>query len=274
VRAWIAYNYADWREARQKNSSWRNNPTLTGYMYLSVPRREFLARAVYNPGAEVGNHPKLPEPLKVAMKAVRWSSTLYIRPGLFHMEYGWPYELGFFLGKPDGNFFLAVEGGTVLRFEDASVLYGLAFRARGFAKFEYSTGGSFGAAISARADFALGAKLIAYLSANVSESMFYGVITLDVTLAFSVRMWLKTRWFSLSISFSRSITIHVGIELLVEPSGLAARIEASVAVGAFGRTLSLGIGFTLGSGGRLVMARDGSGNGAGRDTGTPASGLG
>lgn len=255
LRAWIAYNYADWREARKTNAAWRSNPTLTGYLYLSAPRREFLARAVYNPGAEVGDHPKLPNELKTAMKAVRWSSTLYIRPGLFHMEYGWPYELGFFLGDPNGNFYLSVEGGTVLRFEDASILYGLAFRARGHIRFAYDTGGDFGAAVQARAELALGAKLIAYLSANVSDSMFYGVITLDITLEFSVRMWLRTKWFSLSIGFSRSITIHVGVELLVQPNGLAARIEASVAVGAFGRTLSVGIGFTLGSAGQLANAR-------------------
>lgn len=255
LRVWIAYNYADWRDGRRTHAGWTSNPSLTGYLYLSVPRREFLARAVYNPGAEIGDHPKLPDELKAAMKAVRWSSTMYIRPGLFHMEYGWPYELGFSVGKPNGNFFLSVEGGTVLRFEDNAILYGLAFRARGFAAFSYDTGGSFGAAITARADFALGAKLIAYLSANISDSMFYGVITLDLTLEFSVRMWLRTKWFSLSCGFSRSITIHIGVELLIQPSGLAAQIEASVAVGAFGRTLSLGIGFTLGSAGQLTEAR-------------------
>lgn len=255
VRAWVAYNYADWRQATAEKAAWRNNPTLTGYMYLSAPRREFLARAVYNPGAEVGEHPKLPDELKAAMKAVRWSSTLYIRPGLFHMEYGWPYELGFSLGNPSGDFHLVVEGGCVLRFEDSAVLYGLAFRARGFAKFGYDSGGSFGAAITAHAEFALGAKLIAYLSSDVAQSMFYGVISLDVTLEFSVRMWLDTRWFSLSASFSRSITIHVGIELLFEPAGIAGRVEASVTVSAFGRSLSLGIGFPLGDSVRLNNAR-------------------
>jgi hypothetical protein len=255
LRIWIAYNYADWRDGRRNNSAWTNNPSLTGYMYLSVPRREFLARAVYNPGADIGEHPKLPSELKMAMKAVKWSSTLYIRPGLFHAEYGWPYELGFSVGKPDGNFFLSVEGGTVLRIEDLSVLYGLAFRARGFAAFAYDTGGDFGAAITAHANFALGAKLIAYLSANTSDSMFYGVITLDLSLEFSVRMWLRTKWFSLSCGFSRSITIHIGVELLIQPGGLAARIEATVNVSAFGRNLPLGIGFSLGSSGRLAEAR-------------------
>ncbi len=255
VRAWIAYNYADWRQARLDKAPWRDKPTLTGYMYLSAPRREFLARAVYNPGAEIGKHPELPEALKAAMKAVRWSSTLYIRPGLFHMEYGWPYELGFSLGDPSGNFFLAVEGGCVLRFEDSAVLYGLAFRARGFAKFADDTGSDFGAAITAHADFALGAKLISYLSSDIAQSMFYGVILLDVTLEFSVQIWLRKEWCCLSTEFSSSLTIHVGIELLFEPKGIAGHVEASVTVSAFGRSLSLGIGFDLGDSGRLNDAR-------------------
>jgi hypothetical protein len=255
VRAWIAFNYADWRDAMRNRAAWTTNPALRGYMYLSAPRREFLARAVYNPGAEIGNHPKLPEPLKQAMQRVRWSSTLYIRPGLFHMEFGWPYELGFSLGKPSGNFYLNVEGGTVLRYEDAAILYGLAFRARGFIGFAYSTGGNIGASVSARADIAVGAKLIAYLAEHVGDSMFYGNIVLDITIVFSVRMWLKSRWFSASASFSASLTVHVAVELLVQPGDLAAHVEASISVSAFGRSLSLGVGFNLGPQDRLVEAR-------------------
>jgi hypothetical protein len=255
LRLWVAYNYADWRKGKADKAAWIDKPTLTGYMYLSAPRREFLARAVYNPGAEIGDHPKLPDELKQAMKAVKWSATMYVRPGLFHIEYGWPYELGFSIGKPDDTFYLSVEGGTVLRIEDASVLYGLAFRARGLIKFGVDTGGDVGASISGRADLALGAKLIAFLSANVSDSMFYGVITLDVTIEFSIRVWINLRFFSASGSFSRSITIHIGVELAVMPAGIAAQIEASVAVSAFGRTLSLGIGFSLGDGNLLNAAR-------------------
>lgn len=255
VRAWLAYNYADWRAARTSKASWRDNPSLTGYMYLSAPRREFLARAVYNKGADIGEHPKLPEPLVKAMKAVRWSSTLYIRPGLFHMELGWPYQLGFDLGKPDDTFYLKVEGGTVLRYEDSAVLYGMALRARGVVKFEQEKGGSFGGAVSARAEFALAAKLIAYLSSRVTDSMFYGVLALDVTVRFTVRLWLRKKWLSLSTSFSQSLTIHVGIELLMEPAGIAAKVEASVSVRAFGRGLTIGIGFPLGDQSRLAEAR-------------------
>lgn len=255
LRAWVAYNYNDWREAKDKGGApWQTAPSLRGYMYISAPRREFLARAVFEPGTPVGEHPPLPPQLKYAMERVRWSSTLYIRPGLFHMELGWPYELGFSLGEPSDVFYVAVEGGTVLRYEDEAMLYGIAVRGRGHVHLEASTGGSFGASVSAHAGFAVAAKLIAYLSAHVQESMFYGEITLDLTLTFSIRVWLKTRWFKLSAGFSQSLTVHVGIELVVEPKGIGGHVEASVAVRAFGRTLRVGIGFTFGSD-RLEEAR-------------------
>jgi hypothetical protein len=256
IRLWVAYNYNDWRKARMGgDASWRQRPSLRGYMYLSVPRSEFLARAVFDPNGPIGDHPKLPEPLKKAMQIARWSSTMYVRPGLFHMEFGWPYELGFNIGEERGNFFLAVEGGTVLRFEDFAMLYGLAFRARGHASFSADTGGDFGAAVSAYAAFALSAKLIAYLSLRISESMFYGEITLDLTLQFSVRMWLRTKWFSLSAGFSMSITVHIAVELLLAPAGPAGRVEASISVSAFGCGLSLGIGFAFGNADSLAAAR-------------------
>ena len=97
------------------------------------------------------------------MKAVRWSSTLYIRPGLFHHGVWLALRARILPRQSERNFYLSVECGTVLRFEDLAILYGMAFRARGHIRFAYDTGGSFGAAVSARAEFALGAKLIAYL---------------------------------------------------------------------------------------------------------------
>ncbi|MEH6435861.1 hypothetical protein [Massilia sp. DD77] len=256
LRAWIAFNYSDWRKARLAGGApWQNKPTLTGYMYLSVRKQEFLARMVSHPDCEVGEHPKLYEPLVKAMKAVRWSSTLYVRPGLFHQELGWPYELGFAINKPEDKFFLSVEGGTVLRVEDAALLYGLAFRARGHIKFEASTGGDFGASVSAVASIALAAKFIAYLAADTSKALLYGAVSLDITIDFSVSVWIDTDFFSDSLDFTASFTIHVAAELAITSDGVSGRIEASVSVGAFGRSLSLGIGFDIGSRVELEDAR-------------------
>lgn len=255
VAGYIAYNYADWRKAsRSGTEAWQNNPGLRGYMYLSVPRREYLARALYEPGAPIGDHPKLPDALKRAMQGVRWSSTTYIRPGLYHQEFGWPFQLGFVMGSEADPFFMSVEGGTVLRYEDASLLYGIAFRAKGRLRFAGEVGGDFGASASAEAAFAVGAKLIAYVGSAVAESMFYGQITLDLTVTFSVQVWLKTKWFSASAGFSASLTVHVSAEIVFTPAGLGADVQASVEVGAFGRSLSIGVGFSFGAG-RLAEAR-------------------
>lgn len=255
LRAWIAFNYSDWRAARMKGGEpWQQKPALTGYMYVSVRKQEFLARLVSHPDCEIGTHPALYPPLIQAMKAVRWSSTLYVRPGLYHHEMGWPYELGFAINSPQDNLYLSVEGGTVLRIEDASLLYGLAFRARGHMRFAAGTGGDFGASVSALASFALAAKFIAYLSAGSERSMLYGTLSLDITIEFSVHVWLDTKFFSASADFAASFTIHVAAELAITTS-VSGRIEASVSVGAFGRSLTLGIGFGIGSQTDLGEAR-------------------
>ena len=94
ARAWVAVNYNDWFEALA-TAPWKENPSMRGYLYLSVPRREFLGRYLADPNGHIGSHPQLPEPLVKSMRSVRWSSTLYVRPGLFHVEFGWPFELGF-----------------------------------------------------------------------------------------------------------------------------------------------------------------------------------
>ncbi|MHC2622496.1 hypothetical protein ACVIW2_004528 [Bradyrhizobium huanghuaihaiense] len=262
ARVWIARNYADWHDS-SVNDGWRNNPTLRGYVYLSVPRKEFLGRLIADGTGDVeGTHPKLPAPLVKAMKNIRWSATTYIRPGLFHQEFGWPYELGFTFEERQsgGSFQIVCEGGLINRIEDGSMLYGIAFRARGYAQFGGQVGGrSFGASVAARADFAIDAKFIAYISVKrFSETLFYGSIAFDISLSLQVRVWLE---FSvgftdihLEVGFSISLTISIALEAAATPNSIAARGAASVAVGAFGRHIRLGIGFAINPG-RLDEAR-------------------
>ncbi|MFG1201795.1 hypothetical protein V5F29_05330 [Xanthobacter aminoxidans] len=253
-RAFLSVNYADW--IKGAGASWQQNPPLRGYMYISVPRRQFLARLIADPGGHIGEHPKLPEPLVKAMRATRWSSTLYIDETMFHQEFGWPYELGFTLSDENGNFGLTAEGGTVLRIIDGAVLYGIAFRARGFARFSGSVGGSsLGASVEARADFAIDAKLIAYLSvARPADTFFYGALAIDLTLGFRVSVWLSFKVFGheirLSASFSLSLTISVAVELVIAARSpmVGGKLAASIAVGAFGRTLRLGVGLSFNTG--------------------------
>ncbi|WP_316189801.1 hypothetical protein [Bradyrhizobium sp. SZCCHNS1054] len=262
ARVWIARNYADWHDS-SVNDPWRNNPTLRGYVYLSVPRKEFLGRLIADGTGDVeGKHPELPAPLVKAMKNIRWSATTYIRPGLFHQEFGWPYELGFTFEEKlgGGSFQIVCSGGLINRIEDGAMLYGIAFRAKGYAQFGGQVGGrSFGASAVARADFSIDAKFIAYISVKrFSDTLFYGSISFDVSISLQVRIWLE---FSvgftdihLEVGFSVSLTISIALEAAAEPAALAARGSASVAVGAFGRHVRLGISFAINPG-RLDEAR-------------------
>ncbi|MGY8632549.1 hypothetical protein RAD15_08640 [Bradyrhizobium sp. 14AA] len=260
ARVWIARNYADWHDSSATADAWRTNPTLRGYVYLSVPRKEFLARMIADGTGDVeGKHPELPAPLVQAMKAIRWSATTYIRPGLFHQEFGWPYELGFTFER-GSNFQIVCQGGLVNRIEDLSILYGIAFRAKGFAQIGGSIGGrSFGASVVARADFSIDAKFIAYLSIKrFNDTLFYGALAFDVSISLQVRVWLE---FSvgftdihLEVGFSLSLTISIALEVAVSPNAIGGRAAASVGVGGFGRSIRLGIGVGFNEG-ALVTAR-------------------
>ncbi|WP_313913600.1 hypothetical protein [Tahibacter sp.] len=253
VRAWLCVNYADWVNGR--GQTWQSRPGLRGYMYISVPRRQFLARAVADPNGHIGEHPKLPAPLVAALKGTRWSSTLYIDESVFHQEFGWPYELGISLKDDNGNFGLDAEGGTVLRIADGALLYGIAFRAKGFAQFSGRVGNSsLGASVEARAEFALSARFIALLSARrASDSFFYGALKLDVSLLFRVAVWLSFKiWrhrIHLEARFCLELCISVAVELVLSAgSGLGGRLQASIAVRALGRSLRVGVGLSFNNG--------------------------
>ncbi|MEP2980442.1 MAG: hypothetical protein ABJO86_13205 [Lentilitoribacter sp.] len=251
VRAWIATNYNDWFTA-SSGADFKERPTLRGYLYFSLPRKELLARFLSDPTGIVGKHPELPKELTQAIEATRFSSTLYIRPGLYHIEFGWPYELGFDLGDRNGNFFLSLSAGLVFRIEDATMLYGIAFRASGKLSFGGEVGNAnFGASAVARVEFLLGARFIAYLAPlSPKDTLFYGEVYLGLTLEFGVAIWMSfkifRKRFTIRIGFSIYLTISVAAEVVLSGSGIGARVFASVGVRGFGRTLSLGVGFSFG----------------------------
>lgn len=253
VRSWVSVNYADWIGAGE-NAALKSNPTQRGYLYLSAPRQEFLARFIADGKGHVGNHPPLPDTLKQAIERTRFSATLYLRPGLFHFELGWPYELGIDMGDRNGDFYIGCSGGLIHRIEDAGMLMGIAFRGAGHARFSGRVGGdSLGASASASASFALEAKALAYLSLKAREgSMLYGSFQLNVTVSVAVAVWLRFKvWrytVSLSAGFSLSLSLSVAVELvLLEGAGIGGRAHVAIGVQAFGRSLSLGIGFKFGS---------------------------
>ncbi|MCC8968924.1 hypothetical protein [Bradyrhizobium brasilense] len=253
ARAWIAVNYWTWDHSISTDPL-RDHPSLRGYMYVSVPRQEFLARLVASRDGIIGDTPPLHPALKTMLQAADWSSTLFIRPGLFHQEFGWPYELGFALKDEKGNFGVDCRGGMILRIEDGAVLQGVAFRASGFAQFGGSVGGgSLGASVYARADFAIDAKFISYISLKrLDETLFYGSLAFSITLRVSVRVWLDLGsgpfHIHLEVGFSASFCLTVALELAASPRGLAGRGAAHLSVSAFGRSLGLGIGFGFNEG--------------------------
>ncbi|MER8523317.1 hypothetical protein NKH56_28855 [Mesorhizobium sp. M1076] len=250
IRAWVSVNYNDWASSGL-NEPWKSNPTMRGYLYFSVPRKEFLGRFLSDGKGYVGNHPELPKALADAISATRFSATLYIRPGLFHAELGWPYELGFSLGEPDGKFYLSLSGGLIHRIEDASLLNGIAFRANGSVYLEGRVGGSsLGAAAVARANFAIEAKVLSYLSLkNFGESFYYGYLRIDVAVLVSVEVWISFKIFGkrirLSVGFSLHLAVSIALEAVIGAKGIGGRAHVSIGVCAFGRTLSVGIGFSF-----------------------------
>jgi hypothetical protein len=260
VRAWLSVNYADWIGAGE-NASLKSQPTQRGYLYLSAPRKEFLGRFISDGSGYVGDHPPLPQPLKDAIRTSAFSATVYIRPGLFHFELGWPFELRMQYGDPNGNFHLDCRGGLIHRIEDGAMLLGIAFSAAGFARFSGRVGGdSLGASASAQATFALEAKALAYLSLrSFSDTMLYGSFQLNVTVAVAVEVWLRFKVWRFTVSlragFSLSLSLAVAVELVIlAGEGIGGRAHVAIGVRAFGRSLSLGIGFAFGSD-KLDIAR-------------------
>lgn len=256
VRSWIAVNYADWVSGGM-NAEFKSRPTQRGYLYISVPRQEFLGRFIADRKGFIGEHPKLPDALKKAIGSTDFSATLYIRPGLFHFELGWPFELGMHFGDPDGDFHLGLRGGLVQRIEDLALLTGIAFRGTGHVQFVGRVGGdSLGASVVARADFAIESKFLSYLSLrSPGESMLYGSMQLDITVHAKVEVWLRFKVFgrkiSLSGGFSLSLSISVGLELVImlgrDIGGrdIGGRAHVAIGVRAFGRSLSVGIGLSF-----------------------------
>jgi hypothetical protein len=246
VRAWLAVNYHDWVNAENRDDI-ASNPTLRGYLYISAPRQELLARLLSDPRGYIGKNPEYPPQLIEAFRGVKWSSTLYIRPGLFHFEYGWPYELEIKIEKE--NFGIICQGGMVFRVEDSAMLHGIAFRATGYARIGGQAGGSsLGASVRAEARFSLEGKFISYISVrNFQDSLFYGSIGFACTVKFEVRVWLRFKVgpvkVKLEASFSLQLSLSVALEIAIGPDLIAGRGSARIGVSAFGRTLSLGVGF-------------------------------
>jgi hypothetical protein len=248
MRGYLGVNYADFRANKD---NFRERPGLRGYLYISAPRSELLARMVGDSKGHIGERfPGLQkgQVLRRAVESVDWSATLYIRPGLFHYELGWPDQLAVRL-VDSKNMKVTLRGGMIFRAADDGLLWGYNIEADAWLAFGGSTGGSIGVAVEASLQARFVARLIAYLSWRFQGSMVYGLVALDASLAFSVRAWMEVDLgftsFTLRIGFSYAVQFSAAIELAITTEGVGGRADARIAVSVFGCTLSVGVGFAF-----------------------------
>ena len=262
LRGWLGTNYIDYLNDKD---GLRSNPGLRGYLYISAPHKRLLARAIGDSKGYIGNRiPALAKtgdsepPLRKALRSIDWSVTLFIKPGLFHYEMGWPDQLVVRLMDAP-NMRVTVRGGMIFRAADDGLLWGYNIEADAFFRFGGSLQiGPVGVAGEASLDAHLVARVICYLSWRIKGSMVYGLIALDASLAISIRAWLEVDLgftsFTIRISFSRSLQLSASVEMVISTEGVGAQVHARVAISAFGCTLSVSIGFTLGAS-QLAEAR-------------------
>jgi len=251
ARGWLGVNYHTFLE---NNDNFRERPGFRGYLYISVPRSELLLRAIADSKGFIGpNWPEVAEGmiLRKAVQSVDWTTTLYIRPGLFHYEMGWPDQLVVRL-VDEPNMRVVVRGGMIFRAAEEGLLFGYNIGADALIRFEGRAGGSIGVAVVAQLDARFVARVIAFLSSKFTGSLVYGLVSLDANLIFSVEAWMDVDLgftsFTIRIGFSFSVQFSAAIELAISDKGVGGRVNARIAVQAFGCTLAVGVGFTFNSG--------------------------
>jgi hypothetical protein len=252
LRGWVGTNYIDYLNDKD---DLRSNPGLRGYLYISAPQQRLLARMIGDSKGYIGDRiPALAEgsPLRKALQSVDWSATLFIKPGLFHYELGWPNQLSARLFD-DENMRVTVRGGMIFRAAEDGLLWGYNIEADAYFRFGGSVQiGPVGVCAEATLTASLLARVICYLSWRFAGSLIYGLVALDAKLVVNFRAWMEIdlgiKKFTIRIGFSRTLQFSAAIELALSPEGIGARVNARVAVSVFGATLSVSVGFVLGSG--------------------------
>ncbi|OAI20872.1 hypothetical protein A1359_20235 [Methylomonas lenta] len=258
ANGWLGYSYYDWDKGRLIGANdLTGKQALTGYIVLAGARSEFLARLVSNPGVEIGRRLALPQQFKDGIRDFQYDATLYMRPGLLHFELGWPNRIRW--SKNIAGVNVTVAGGAIFRVHDGAVLAGL--NLEGQLSFDMSgslDAGVVGISISASVYATLIARIIGYLdSRNASNSLYYSLFSLQVSVEFRVSAWLEIdAWLckiTIRASFSFSLQIDVVAELALQGDGqgdgqVGARIRATIAVSVFGRSLGLSVGLAMSPG--------------------------
>ncbi|MES2759305.1 MAG: hypothetical protein V4693_18185 [Pseudomonadota bacterium] len=252
LRGWVGTNYIDYLNDKD---GLRSNPGLRGYLYISAPQQRLLARMIGDSKGYIGERiPALAKgsPMRAALQSVDWSATLFIKPGLFHYELGWPNQLAVRLFDQE-NMRVTVRGGMIFRAAEDGLLWGYNIEADAYFRFGGALQiGPVGVCAEATLTANLVARVLCYLTWRVTGSLIYGLVALDAQLAVSFRAWLEVDLgftsFTIRIGFSRTLQFSAAVELAISTEGVGARVHARVAISVFGCTLSVSVGFVIGQG--------------------------
>ncbi|GAB4515279.1 MAG: hypothetical protein OHK0046_18520 [Anaerolineae bacterium] len=240
TRGWLNTNYFTY-DANTDNA--REKPLFAGFILLSVRQKRFLANLSSNKEAFIGNTPPLPDFVKTAIRGIRFSATLLIEPGLFHFELGWPNMLGWDLDL--GILKVKNTGGFIFRITEYEMIIGISYASRGTLEIKGEVDlGLVGVRISARADVAWGARLIArlgYDKPDIPDFDLYGAIGLELRIEISIDFWLRIPLaftdIKLDFRFSLAIGFTAGLEIGMNDKVItagAAGVIGALAAGGFG----------------------------------------
>ncbi|HEY0734356.1 MAG TPA: hypothetical protein VGD69_05580 [Herpetosiphonaceae bacterium] len=239
ARGWINTNYVDYVD---NVDGLRKRPFFFAYILLSAPQKRFLARMGNTPGGYIGNHPPLPEFVKTALAGARFRATLLIEPGLFHLDLGWPNQLGWSgkIGPVEVN----ITGGFIFRISRQDLVIGVSYMARGTIEIEGGVSiGIAGVRVYARADLAYGMRYIGVLSFDdpAGRSLFYGAVGLELRIQFSIEFWLELLIKTIRKRFSFSIVFTAALEFGLEALAPGVRGQGTLALKVCGRSFRVTI---------------------------------
>jgi hypothetical protein len=213
VRTWLYTNYRDFDD---NVNEVRNHPLHTGYALFQPRKSRLLAHVGSSDDPRFGEHPPVWDFLKQAIQSTRYSATLLIEPGLFHLELGWPNVLRWQMHW--GPFNVECRGGAIIRITPREMVQGLSYEARGNLSLKAEFGsGPVGARLWADARLSFGARFIVVLGLDRADrSAFYGAVGLEISVQVGIALWIRISYGFGHITLDFSFSFELGFSALLE----------------------------------------------------------